>query len=131
MYDYPSPYWDGVSPEARDLIDRLLVLDPSRRLSAADLLEHPWTKVRPAAGRRAPVPHRHPLSPPSAQGRAPDTALKSVQQQLKRFNARRKFRVRSSLHPPAAIGMSSLVAIPMFRPHARLPVAPPGGHFGG
>lgn len=49
-YDYPSPYWDSVSAEAKDLIDRMLVLDPSRRLSAADLLEHPWIKVSALAG---------------------------------------------------------------------------------
>lgn len=41
-YDYPSPYWDEVSDEAKSLIDALLVVDPSQRLSAAEFLEHPW-----------------------------------------------------------------------------------------
>lgn len=34
--------WRNISPQARNLIERLLVLDPSRRLSASDALCHPW-----------------------------------------------------------------------------------------
>ncbi len=41
-YDYPSPYWDDVSAGAKSLIDGLLVVDPSARLSAAEVLQHPW-----------------------------------------------------------------------------------------
>jgi len=41
-FDYPSPYWDDVSAGARSLIDGLLVVDPAARLSAAEVLQHPW-----------------------------------------------------------------------------------------
>jgi serine/threonine protein kinase len=41
-YEYPSPYWDAVSPEAINLIDKLLVLDPSQRLTAKQALKHTW-----------------------------------------------------------------------------------------
>jgi serine/threonine protein kinase len=34
--------WDNVSALARDLIARLLVLDPETRFSAKQVLEHPW-----------------------------------------------------------------------------------------
>ena len=30
-YEYPSPYWDEISAEAKDLIDHILVVDPERR----------------------------------------------------------------------------------------------------
>jgi serine/threonine protein kinase len=41
-FEYPSPYWDAVSPEAINLIDKLLVLDPSQRLTAKQALKHTW-----------------------------------------------------------------------------------------
>ena len=31
--EFPSPYWDHVSSAAKDLIQRLLVSDPARRLT--------------------------------------------------------------------------------------------------
>ena len=34
--------WEGVSQEAKEVIDQLLKVEPSRRLSAKELLEHPW-----------------------------------------------------------------------------------------
>jgi calcium-dependent protein kinase len=37
--------WSKVSPEARDLITRLLVLDPKKRLSSSEALKHPWFQV--------------------------------------------------------------------------------------
>jgi len=41
-YDFPSPYWDNISEDTKDLIRKLLVLDPQKRLSAAEILQHPW-----------------------------------------------------------------------------------------
>jgi serine/threonine protein kinase len=41
-YDFPSPYWDSISDDAKDLINKLLVLDIDRRLSAENILKHPW-----------------------------------------------------------------------------------------
>lgn len=37
--------WDQTSPEAKDLISRLLVIDPEERLSAAQVLEHRWLSL--------------------------------------------------------------------------------------
>ena len=36
------PPWPEISGEAKDLIQRLLELDPKKRISAVDALEHPW-----------------------------------------------------------------------------------------
>jgi len=42
VYDFPEPYWDDVSASAKDLIGRLLVVEPKNRLSATQALQHPW-----------------------------------------------------------------------------------------
>jgi serine/threonine protein kinase len=39
---FDSPAWDGVSPDARALVRRLLTTDPRRRATAADVLAAPW-----------------------------------------------------------------------------------------
>jgi len=44
-YSFPTPYWDNISPEAKDLIQRLLVF-PEKRLTAAQALAHPWIANR-------------------------------------------------------------------------------------
>ncbi|KAA0150042.1 hypothetical protein FNF27_07841 [Cafeteria roenbergensis] len=41
-FRFDSPAWDGVSSAAKDLIARLLVVDPTRRLTAREVLRHPW-----------------------------------------------------------------------------------------
>ncbi|KAJ3294150.1 hypothetical protein HDU79_011410 [Rhizoclosmatium sp. JEL0117] len=41
-YTFPSPWWDDVSAEAKDLIKKLIVLNPASRLSAAEALKHPF-----------------------------------------------------------------------------------------
>lgn len=42
-YDFPSPYWDSVADPALDLIDRMLTVDPEKRITIDECLEHPWT----------------------------------------------------------------------------------------
>ena len=34
--------WEGISPEAKELISQLLVKDSQQRLSAHQVLQHPW-----------------------------------------------------------------------------------------
>jgi calcium/calmodulin-dependent protein kinase I len=45
-FEFPSPYWDSISDNAKDLINKLLVLDIERRLSAKEILEHPWLNTQ-------------------------------------------------------------------------------------
>ena len=47
---YPASHkhtqvWRGVSPEAKDLVSQLLVVDPSKRLTATEALRHPFLAV--------------------------------------------------------------------------------------
>ncbi|XP_060637657.2 serine/threonine-protein kinase DCLK3 [Anolis sagrei] len=41
-YEFLSPYWDNISPAAKDLINRLLVVDPKKRYTAQQVLQHLW-----------------------------------------------------------------------------------------
>lgn len=41
-FSFPSPFFDDISSEAKDLISRLLVVDPTQRLTASEVLQHPW-----------------------------------------------------------------------------------------
>lgn len=68
-YEYPSPYWDDVSGEATSLINRLLVLDPTHRLTAKQALQHEWLTSTGASN-----------------------ALPQVNKNMKAFNARRRMR---------------------------------------
>lgn len=43
-FDYPSPYWDAIGDPALDLIDRMLTVDVSKRITIDQCLEHPWTR---------------------------------------------------------------------------------------
>ena len=39
-----GPEWNDISQEARTCIRRMLVLEPSKRITAAGLLDMPWLK---------------------------------------------------------------------------------------
>ena len=41
-YNFDHPNWEQVSPEGQDFISQLLVTDPSKRLGAEGVIEHPW-----------------------------------------------------------------------------------------
>eukprot|EP01062_Namystynia_karyoxenos_P016101 TRINITY_DN15873_c0_g1_i1.p1 TRINITY_DN15873_c0_g1~~TRINITY_DN15873_c0_g1_i1.p1 ORF type:complete len:349 (+),score=161.36 TRINITY_DN15873_c0_g1_i1:91-1137(+) len=43
-YSFPSPYWDEISDDAKDLIRKMLVVNPQKRIKPEDALEHPWIK---------------------------------------------------------------------------------------
>ncbi|XP_023933558.1 calcium/calmodulin-dependent protein kinase type II alpha chain isoform X1 [Lingula anatina] len=71
-YDYPSPEWDTVTPEAKNLINSMLTVNPAKRITAGDALKHPWICQRE---RVASVVHRQ-----------------ETVDCLKKFNARRKLK---------------------------------------
>lgn len=53
-FDFPSPEWDLISYEAKDLVCRLLAYDPDSRISAREALAHPWIQT-------ADMPTFHPV----------------------------------------------------------------------
>ncbi|XP_020293066.1 calcium/calmodulin-dependent protein kinase type II alpha chain isoform X17 [Pseudomyrmex gracilis] len=71
-YDYPSPEWDTVTPEAKNLINQMLTVNPGKRITASEALKHPWICQRE---RVASVVHRQ-----------------ETVDCLKKFNARRKLK---------------------------------------
>ncbi|XP_046391789.1 calcium/calmodulin-dependent protein kinase type II alpha chain isoform X5 [Ischnura elegans] len=71
-YDYPSPEWDTVTPDAKNLINQMLTVNPAKRITASEALKHPWICQRE---RVASVVHRQ-----------------ETVDCLKKFNARRKLK---------------------------------------
>ncbi|KAM7525339.1 hypothetical protein LguiA_015241 [Lonicera macranthoides] len=70
--DFSSEPWPSVSDSAKDLIKKMLVRDPKKRLTAHEVLCHPWVRVG---------------------GAAPDKPLDSaVLSRLKKFSAMNKFK---------------------------------------
>ncbi|KAH9507902.1 Serine/threonine-protein kinase dclk1 [Bulinus truncatus] len=47
-YDFISPYWDDVTASAKSLISGMLNVNPDNRLSASQVLQHPWVSVNSA-----------------------------------------------------------------------------------
>ena len=41
-YNLETEPWTGISSEAKDLLVKLLEVDPEKRLSAEEALKHPW-----------------------------------------------------------------------------------------
>jgi doublecortin-like kinase 3 len=46
-YEFLSPYWDDVSHQCKDVIEKLLVVDPALRLTASQTESHPWMLETP------------------------------------------------------------------------------------
>lgn len=49
--DFPHADWHSVSVEGRDLIERMLVVDPWKRIGPSEALRHPWITRRATAVR--------------------------------------------------------------------------------
>lgn len=56
---FPSPEWDTVTPEAKNLINQMLTINPAKRITAHEALKHPWvcvSAVAPTLGMSPPPP---------------------------------------------------------------------------
>lgn len=40
--EFPPEQWDCISDMAKDLIKKILTVEPSKRITAESILEHPW-----------------------------------------------------------------------------------------
>ncbi|XP_041352781.1 peripheral plasma membrane protein CASK-like isoform X2 [Gigantopelta aegis] len=66
-----SKQWEALSPSAKELVSRLLEVDPEKRLSIEEALTHPWINDKKS------TPRKH---------------LHETVETLKKFNARRKLK---------------------------------------
>ena len=41
-YKFLAPYWDLISDDAKDFVAKLLLVDPRKRMTAAEALNHRW-----------------------------------------------------------------------------------------
>lgn len=44
QYTFLSPWWDEISKSAQDLVSHLLTVDPEKRYTIKEFLNHPWIK---------------------------------------------------------------------------------------
>ncbi|KAK2507642.1 hypothetical protein MC885_003845, partial [Smutsia gigantea] len=44
-FEFLAPYWDNISDAAKDLVSQLLVVDPKKRYTAHQVLQHPWIET--------------------------------------------------------------------------------------
>ena len=44
QYTFLSPWWDDISKSAQDLVSHLLTVDPEKRYTIQEFLDHPWIK---------------------------------------------------------------------------------------
>ncbi|XP_008058800.1 serine/threonine-protein kinase DCLK3 [Carlito syrichta] len=61
-FEFLPPYWDNISDAAKDLVSRLLVVDPKKRYTAHQVLQHPWIET---AGKTSMVNLQKDVSPGS------------------------------------------------------------------
>uniref|UniRef100_A0A2K5K0U4 calcium/calmodulin-dependent protein kinase n=1 Tax=Colobus angolensis palliatus TaxID=336983 RepID=A0A2K5K0U4_COLAP len=54
-YDFPSPEWDTVTPEAKNLINQMLTINPAKRITADQALKHPWVCGRQSSAPASPA----------------------------------------------------------------------------
>jgi len=71
-FEFKEEGWEGISDDAKDLVQKLLVLDPDERITASQALRHRWMKTSGENLSR--------------------TLLQGTSQRLKTFNARMKLR---------------------------------------
>jgi len=43
-YDFPSPWWDNITPSAKELVKMLLELDVTKRLTAKQVMDHKFNE---------------------------------------------------------------------------------------
>ncbi|VDM08898.1 unnamed protein product [Wuchereria bancrofti] len=88
-YDYPSPEWDTVTPEAKNLIDNMLTVNPKKRITAEQALKVPWICVSYRSFKKDAVF----LANLNRERVASVIHRQDTVDCLKKFNARRKLKI--------------------------------------
>ncbi|ESO11375.1 hypothetical protein HELRODRAFT_194833 [Helobdella robusta] len=89
QYVFDSPWWDDVTDVAKDFVSRLLLANPSERMTTSQALQHPWLTGKDKVTFKEHLPN--------------------VKDKLKDFNAKRKLKAATDVlmalkfrhpHPP-------------------------------
>jgi len=83
VYEFHADTWSAISPAAKDLVARLLVVDDTRRLDMRGVLAHPWVASNTTTSH-----------------------LPATLDNLRRFNARRKIKAAA-----AAVRLGSRISL--------------------
>ncbi len=77
-YSFPDKYWDGVSEYAKDLIKKLLTIDPKNRITSAVALEHPWLQDEEMVAKAEKLMGHESYQPNIKPSRTPPPPLQMV-----------------------------------------------------
>ena len=100
QYKFLAPYWDQISAEAKDFVRNLLIVDPKKRMTAAEALNHRWL------GRTANVSTKNLFAAADAQSskgkpagdkHSSATEPEGMQAQLMQYNCDRKVALPDNL----------------------------------
>jgi Ca2+-binding EF-hand superfamily protein len=94
--DFPKPYWDHMSDASKDLVRRMLVMDPKARITTAKVLQHNWIEM-------------------CRQGTLPQLLMPQMQQRLKDNVMTRK--LMGAINSLAALRNMQLVEVDWDRVH--------------
>lgn len=102
-YSHHGGTWQSISNSAKDLLIRLLTVDPQQRISAEEAMEHEWIMER---DRIAPKKH-----------------LQDTVEQIRRYNTRRKLKsnILASVNNELWTNESSQLSVPSFLSGDSLP----------
>ena len=71
-FSMTSSGWPQISPPAKDLVSRMLTVEPARRITAEQVMSHPWITLDAAL--------------------VPNNKLAAAHKEIKRLQARRRFK---------------------------------------
>jgi len=74
-YEFPAETWGSISPDAQDLVCSMIELSPTKRLSTAKCLKHPWLE-------RARLGDISDAAMPAAQHRMRSASIISAEQMV-------------------------------------------------
>ena len=74
-YEFISPFWDDISNSAKQLISRMLEINVKKRITAAEVLEHPWVAVS--------IKHLYPAARVSTDRGVSQINVKNISQQVR------------------------------------------------
>lgn len=75
QFEFDLPYWENITENAKDLVEKLLKVDVKQRLTVEKALNHPWVRGVAASGEH----------------------MEEAQTNIKLFNARRKMKALTDI----------------------------------